>query len=680
MSTYEHIDSEIYEDIITMLHVFFEYIKKEDISIDNYELSKSYFQTLVKNFNSKISYNLEFVNEITFILKFSSFNLNQQENTFNFFLFVIKYLFCFEIYSNLQIFSSIFLYDNLKKNYISQMNLPDTVFIDKYQTIQKTNNILYKTEMYELSTFLEKDEKNENKYNTRVLNQFKEMKLKWIPLFNELHLFFSDPDFYTFDESSNTKTDNGYINVSEGNANRKLYEAKAELERINKEIDSMFFKGSIDLIYMNYMIANKWKLLDIIEHKKDRYFFLPFKSTEKKAPYVYENKLYTEEIITKFFTAIKSKILKIIHNHEHQIYKGVFYIIKAVEEYNYVHNCIVNDEPIDADAYPFIYSLWNTQTMQEPDRKQSLESTKSYTLVQKDFKGNAPVSSTIVQGVSTIPIPNIIERKQLSESNKSYTLLQNSPVSSTIVQGVPIPTIPRNLKRKQPTMSDISSRTPSNIGEDDDSTSIEDDVTSEGKQSSLSSRSDSAATVLTAKQELDKNIEDNKILSRMIRKYLGNIKAIFNENYGANATIAQREFEKDINDILEIDLILNTEFDEWVDKLKNFDKGTNLGIREQLFELKHNLLDLQVKIIVRKQSRARKDPDMMQIIELLNKKVKLVKKLMNFTLEEEDQIFVPEENDPEKIQYRREFIVKHENGANRYEEETVKDKMKILFQ
>ena len=228
MSTYEHIDSEIYEDIITMLHVFFEYIKKEDISIDNYELSKSYFQTLVKIFNSKISNNLEFVNEITFILKFSSFNLNQQENTFNFFLFLIKYLFCFEIYSNLQIFSSIFLYDNLKKYYISQMNLPDTVFIDKYQTIQKTNNILYKTEMYELSTFLEKDEKNENKYNTRVLNQFKEMKLKWIPLFNELHLFFSDPDFYTFDESSNTKSDNGYINVSEGNANRKLYEAKAE--------------------------------------------------------------------------------------------------------------------------------------------------------------------------------------------------------------------------------------------------------------------------------------------------------------------------------------------------------------------------------------------------------------------------------------------------------------------
>ena len=42
-----------------------------------------------QNFNERFNSNIDVVNEITFILTFSNFTLYQQENIFNFFLFVI---------------------------------------------------------------------------------------------------------------------------------------------------------------------------------------------------------------------------------------------------------------------------------------------------------------------------------------------------------------------------------------------------------------------------------------------------------------------------------------------------------------------------------------------------------------------------------------------------------------
>jgi hypothetical protein len=166
----------------------------------------------------------------------------------------------------------------------------------------------------------------------------------------------------------------------------------------------------------------------------------------------------------------------------------------------------------------------------------------------------------------------------------------------------------------------------------------------------------------------------------MIKKYLGNVTQIFEENYGLHANQEELQFKRDVEEILSIDEILNSDFDEWVNQLQNFDKGDNIGIRERLFDLKHNLLDLQVKVIVRKQSRAQKDPNMLRIINLLNEKVRLVKDLMNFTLEEEHQIFVPDENIPDQIHYKREPIPKHEKGANRYEEDSTKKNLQRIFE
>ena len=186
--------------------------------------------------------------------------------------------------------------------------------------------------------------------------------------------------------------------------------------------------------------------------------------------------------------------------------------------------------------------------------------------------------------------------------------------------------------------------------------------------------------VLSPRQTIDRYTRENETLSEMIKKYLGNVTQIFEENYGLHANQEELQFKRDVEEILSIDEILNSDFDEWVHQLENFDKGDNNGIRERLFDLKHNLLDLQVKVIVRKQSRAQKDPNMLQIIDLLNRKVRLVKDLMNFTLEEEHQIFVPDENMPDQIHYKREPIPKHEKGANRYEEDSTKKNLQRIFE
>ena len=165
---------------------------------------------------------------------------------------------------------------------------------------------------------------------------------------------------------------------------------------------------------------------------------------------------------------------------------------------------------------------------------------------------------------------------------------------------------------------------------------------------------------------MDKHIKKNNELTRMIKKYLNIVKAIYNENYSKNATNEQKEFEQDIDAILSVDDTLNAEFHDWVDDLKNFDTGDNKGISEKLFDLKHNLLDLQVKIIIRKQSRAKKDPNMLRIIDLLNKKVRLIKQIMKLSLEEENQIFVPENDDASKITYHQmDLLPNHEKYIRR---------------
>lgn len=191
-------------------------------------------------------------------------------------------------------------------------------------------------------------------------------------------------------------------------------------------------------------------------------------------------------------------------------------------------------------------------------------------------------------------------------------------------------------------------------------------------------RTNSTTSLLSPRQTLDRYIRENETLSEMIKKYLGNVTQIFEENYGDHANQEELQFKRDVEEILSIDEILNSDFDEWVLQLQNFDKGDNNGIRERLFDLKHNLLDLQVKVIIRKQSRAQKDPNMLQIIELLNRKVRLVKDLMNFTLEEEHQIFVPEQDNPDEIYYKTD-IPKHVKGANKYEQEGTKKNLQKIF-
>ena len=192
-------------------------------------------------------------------------------------------------------------------------------------------------------------------------------------------------------------------------------------------------------------------------------------------------------------------------------------------------------------------------------------------------------------------------------------------------------------------------------------------------------RTNSTTSLLSPRQTLDRYIRENETLSEMIKKYLGNVTQIFEENYGLHANQEELQFKRDVEEILSIDEILNSDFDEWVNQLQNFDKGENIGIRQRLFDLKHNLLDLQVKVIVRKQSRAQKDPNMLRIIDLLNKKVRLVKDLMNFTLEEEHQIFVPEQDNPDEIYYKTD-IPKHEKGANKYEQESTKKNLQKIFE
>ena len=126
-------------------------------------------------------------------------------------------------------------------------------------------------------------------------------------------------------------------------------------------------------------------------------------------------------------------------------------------------------------------------------------------------------------------------------------------------------------------------------------------------------RTNSTTSLLSPRQTLDRYIRENETLSEMIKKYLGNVTQIFEENYGEHANQEELQFKRDADEILSIDEILNSDFDEWVHQLQHFDKGENIGIRERLFDLKHNLLDLQVKVIVRKQSRAQKDPNMLRI-------------------------------------------------------------------
>ena len=71
---------------------------------------------------------------------------------------------------------------------------------------------------------------------------------------------------------------------------------------------------------------------------------------------------------------------------------------------------------------------------------------------------------------------------------------------------------------------------------------------------------------------------------------------------------------------------------------------------------------------------------MLRIIDLLNKKVRLIKQIMKLSLEEENQIFVPENDDASKIIYHQtDLLPNHKKGANTYDDDDIKDMLQHLF-
>ena len=53
-----------------------------------------------------------------------------------------------------------------------------------------------------------------------------------------------------------------------------------------------------------------------------------------------------------------------------------------------------------------------------------------------------------------------------------------------------------------------------------------------------------------------------------------------------------------IDTLLRIDNLLDTEYEDLVDQLKDFDRGINLGIRHQFIKFKRSVLKLQVRILL----------------------------------------------------------------------------------
>ena len=98
--------------------------------------------------------------------------------------------------------------------------------------------------------------------------------------------------------------------------------------------------------------------------------------------------------------------------------------------------------------------------------------------------------------------------------------------------------------------------------------------------------------------------------------------------------------------MLKINDALNTEYDELVYKLAEFDTHINEGIRTEFFDLKHKLLELQLSILVRKNSRKLfRNPNILRIIQMLNQKIETIKQIMKTTVVEEMDIHVPAEDD-----------------------------------
>ena len=58
-----------------------------------------------------------------------------------------------------------------------------------------------------------------------------------------------------------------------------------------------------------------------------------------------------------------------------------------------------------------------------------------------------------------------------------------------------------------------------------------------------------------------------------------------------------------IDTLLRIDNLLDKEYEDLVEQLKDFDKGINLGIRHQFLKFKKSVLKLQVRILVKKKGR-----------------------------------------------------------------------------
>ena len=106
-----------------------------------------------------------------------------------------------------------------------------------------------------------------------------------------------------------------------------------------------------------------------------------------------------------------------------------------------------------------------------------------------------------------------------------------------------------------------------------------------------------------------------------------------------------------IDTLLRIDNLLDTEYEDLVDQLKDFDRGINLGIRHQFIKFKRSVLKLQVQILLKKKGRIDCPPNIIKLIDMMTQKIENMNKLMD-------------ESDPVEC---GNFIKNHETGEYEFE-------------
>ena len=183
-----------------------------------------------------------------------------------------------------------------------------------------------------------------------------------------------------------------------------------------------------------------------------------------------------------------------------------------------------------------------------------------------------------------------------------------------------------------------------------------------------------------SKSKIDLMKDENVKISAMINKYFQEVIALMRrKHYDTNGSEEYKQLYKDIGELLKIDQSLNTEYDELVYKLKDFDKNINEGIRKEFFDLKHKLLELQLSILVRKESRKlHRDPNIKRIIEMLNDKIEVIKQIMKTTVEEEMDFEGLDGMDADLIRYNS-GIYPGEKGASKDQDSHTKHEIQTIY-